>query len=32
MYDFNLNRLVATGPDASMFEDNAVPLGEIELQ
>ncbi len=32
MYDFNLNRLVATGPDASIFEDNAVPLGEIELQ
>lgn len=31
MYDFNLNRLVATGPDASIFEDNAVPLGEIEL-
>ncbi len=31
MYDFNLRRLVATGPDASIFEDNAVPLGEIEL-
>jgi hypothetical protein len=31
MYDFNLNRLVATGPDASIFEDNAVPLGELEL-
>ncbi len=31
MYDFNLRRLVATGPDASILEDNAVPLGEIEL-
>ena len=31
MYDFNLKRLTATGPDASIFEDNAVPLGEIEL-
>lgn len=31
MYDFNLRRLVATGPDASIFEDNAVPLKEIEL-
>ncbi len=31
MYDFNLRRLVATGPDASIFEDNAVPLEEIEL-
>lgn len=31
MYDFNLNRLVATGPDALIFEDNAVPLGEIKL-
>jgi hypothetical protein len=31
MYDFNLNRLVATGPDSSIFEDNAVPLEEIEL-
>jgi len=32
MYDFNLRRLIATGPDASIFEDNAVPLEEIELQ
>jgi hypothetical protein len=31
MYDFNLRRLVATAPDASTFENNAVPLGEIEL-
>ena len=31
MYDFNLRRLVATGPDASIFENNAVPLEEIEL-
>jgi len=31
MYDFNLNRLMATGPDASVFESNAVPLGEIEV-
>jgi hypothetical protein len=32
MYDVNLNRLVATGPDASVFRDRAVPLGEIELR
>jgi len=32
MYDFNLRRLIATGPDASIFEDNAVPLEEIVLQ
>jgi hypothetical protein len=31
MYNFNLRRLVATGPDASIFKDNAVPLEEIEL-
>jgi hypothetical protein len=31
MYDFNLNRLVATGPDAVNFADQAVPLGEVVL-
>lgn len=31
MYDFNLNRLIATGPDAVFFPGRAVPLGEIEL-
>jgi hypothetical protein len=32
MYDVNLNRLVATGPDASVFRSRAVPLGEIQLR
>jgi hypothetical protein len=31
MYDFNLRRVAATGPDALIFRDRAVPLGEIEL-
>jgi hypothetical protein len=31
MYDVNLNRLVATGPDASLFPGRAVPLGEVAL-
>jgi hypothetical protein len=31
MYDFNLRRVAATGPDALIFRDSAVPLGEIEL-
>jgi hypothetical protein len=31
MYDVNLNRLIPTGPDATIFKDRAVPLGEIEL-
>jgi len=31
MYNFNLTRLVATGPDAVSFPGRAVPLGEIEL-
>jgi hypothetical protein len=32
MYDVNLNRLVATGPDASVFRGRAVPLGEIQIR
>jgi hypothetical protein len=31
MYDLNLSRVIATGPDAVIFRDRAVPLGEIEL-
>jgi hypothetical protein len=31
MYDFNLRRVLAVGPDGSVFGDYAVPLGEIEL-
>jgi hypothetical protein len=31
MYDFNLRRVAATGSDALIFRDRAVPLGEIEL-
>ncbi len=31
MYDFDLTRLIATGPDGSIFRNRAVPLGEIEL-
>jgi len=29
MYDLNLRRLVATGPDSRIFPNRAVPLGEI---
>lgn len=31
MYDFNLDRVTATGPDSAIFLGRAVPLGEIEL-
>jgi hypothetical protein len=31
MYNFNFNRLLATGPDAVIFPDGVVPLVEIEL-
>jgi len=31
MYDVNLRRVTATGPDALVFDDNAVPLDEIRL-
>jgi hypothetical protein len=32
MYDFNLNRLVATDADGFVLRGNAVPLGEIKLR
>jgi hypothetical protein len=31
MYDFDLNRVIATGPDAVAFRGRAIPLGEIQL-
>jgi hypothetical protein len=31
MYDFNMNRIVATGANAERFPDRAVPLGQIPL-
>jgi hypothetical protein len=31
MYDVDLERLVARGPDAEVFDDYAIPLGEIRL-
>ena len=31
MYDVNLTRVVAVAPDAEVFPDNAVPLGDVEL-
>jgi hypothetical protein len=31
MYDVNLSRVVAVAPDAQLFPNNAVPLGDVEL-